>query len=313
MSTHLTEPNVGSGPYNVEHDEADSFYYLTLHGTRTGKSYPLGKTAYRTARKLNDEHTGSAEAEPPVFLDDAPEAPQPPKAKPSKPKAPKEPKAAPVPPTGSKTFTFKADAVYEGTREEWLNDFVKAARPIFAERGFTIPEKVRVSVGFMKGGRKAIGQCWSDKASEDGTFEIFVIPTLDDSARIADVVTHELVHATVGIKDKGNNHGSDFRKVATGVGLEGKMTATTAGDGWREWAEPILAELGPIPHAKINPGLRGGKKKTYLLKGTCDACELVLRITAKHANGKRLICPDADCGGKLDIEGAEDLGEGDGE
>src|SRR5579859_7637661 len=119
MSTHLTEPNVGSGPYNVEHDEADSFYYLTLHGTRTGKSYPLGKTAYRTARKLNDEHTGSAEAEPPVFLDDAPEAPQPPKAKPSKPKAPKEPKAAPVPPTGSKTFTFKADAVYEGTREEW--------------------------------------------------------------------------------------------------------------------------------------------------------------------------------------------------
>lgn len=59
-------PDVGHGPYSVVRDEADGFFYI--HDRESGrlsgsKGYPLGKTAYRRARQLNEEYALAAELE----------------------------------------------------------------------------------------------------------------------------------------------------------------------------------------------------------------------------------------------------------
>ena len=336
MSDNLAAPNVGTGPYDIEHD-AEGGFYVTQDGVRTGKVYYVGKTAYRTARKLNEAHTGeAAPLEAGAFLDDEPVIAEPnpdpenpaedlgpkpvAKAKAAKPvakpkaKAPKVKVALQDEPKAPKVKVALPDEpkkVYDGTREQWLNAFIAAARPIFKALELELPEKIRASVGFMFRGGKAIGQCWHEAASTDGTREIFVIPTLDDSYRIADVLTHELAHTLFGPDEK---HGRNFKAAVTKLGLEGKATATIAGPGWLEWASPILEDLGRIPHAAIDPTLSGVKKqKTYLIKASCTCCDVIFRITAKAANGKELRCVDADCDGLVTLEGAEDLGEGDGE
>jgi hypothetical protein len=311
MVEQLNAPETGSGPYAIEHGEDDGFYHLTLNGQRTGKSYPLGKTAYRTARKLNDEHKPAAflEEEPatapakaPKVSKSNPKSPKGSKASKSNPKAPK-PKAEEPKPAAVLEF---ATAEFKGTREQWLNAFTAKARPIFAKRGFPLPDKIRVSVGFMFRSPKAIGQCWAESASADGHREVFINPTQADSSRVADILTHELAHCLFGPEEK---HGKNFKAAVTALGLEGNATATVAGDNWREWAFPILAKLGPIPHGALDPSASGVKKQTTrLLKAECEDCGFVFRATAKWLNGKALQCPDTECCGLVCVEG-EDGGD----
>lgn len=193
------------------------------------------------------------------------------------------------------------------TREDWLNAFVAESRPVFSGAGYPLPEHVRVSIGFTSGGRrgKSIGECWADTASDDGHFEIFLRPSMHGASRIADVLTHELCHAAVGLEA---GHGKPFKACAEAVGLEGKMTSTTAGDAWYRWALPVLGALGPMPYAALNDGLSSAKpkQKTNLLKVECPACGWLARVTAKHINAhEHLNCPVPECIGVLETEGAE--------
>lgn len=208
-------------------------------------------------------------------------------------------------------------------REEWLHHFVKLCRPIFLEKGYTLPEKIRVGVswsarGGMRG--KSIGECWTDSASKDGTTEIFVSPKLDDSMRIAGVLTHELCHAAVGIKA---GHGPIFAKCAKALGLEGKMTATTEGPEWHKVFGPIIDQMGPMPHATISGDETSAKPKqsTRMIKCTCDTCGMVFRTSKKwltpadEADDEGdfdaelgLRCPKFSCEGMVNV----DLPEGDG-
>jgi hypothetical protein len=187
------------------------------------------------------------------------------------------------------------------TRERWLANFIEATRPIFDANGYPLPEEVRASIGFpSKGARsRAIGECWAKECSGDGHFEIFLRPSLQShDSRIADVLTHELVHAAVGLDAK---HGPKFKRCATAMGLTGKMTATEAGPGWHEWADPIIARLGPLPGEDLADMTNGQKKQTTrLLKLTCTACDFTCRTTAKHIEAHdRLGCPVEDCDGDL--------------
>ncbi|API59614.1 hypothetical protein BSL82_10045 [Tardibacter chloracetimidivorans] len=189
-------------------------------------------------------------------------------------------------------------------REAWLNAFAREARPAFDEAGYPLPENVRIAIGFPSSGKrsKVIGECWTDAASADGHFEIFLRPSLESDARIADVLTHELVHAAVGIEAR---HGGPFARCARALGLEGKLTATTAGEAWREWALPILEKLGPLPHAPLtSANLSSAKPKqgTRMLKLTCNKCGFTCRTTQKHidAAGDGLICPIPICDGDLE-------------
>lgn len=190
------------------------------------------------------------------------------------------------------------------TREQWLNEFTRACRPKFMEAGYPLPNEVRCSIGHPSKGirSKVIGECWSSAASADGHVEIFIRPSLQsDTSRIADVLTHELIHAALGTEE---GHGKTFGKVARFLGLEGKLTATTAGEQWHLWADPILAKLGPLPGAALAAGaeLAGGKKKqtTRMIKLSCDQCEFTCRTSAKHIHDV-MICPTG-CGGNLSTD-----------
>ena len=58
---------------------------------------------------------------------------------------------------------------------------VVALRERFEQAGHSVPETVRVSIGFPQGshGRaKAIGHCWVNECSADSYNEIFISPEL---------------------------------------------------------------------------------------------------------------------------------------
>lgn len=193
------------------------------------------------------------------------------------------------------------------TREEYLNAFIEKARPHFERVNAPLPANVRVAVGFTSRGIRGarIGECWSDSASEDGHFEIFIKPTLEGAARICDVLTHELVHAAVGL-DKGHN--AHFKRVCASLGLVGKATATQAGEDWYKWALPILDELGDIPYGAITGDQSSARKKqaTALRKVECPVCGWLARVTAKHITPHAFLrCPAPDCVGELICEGLD--------
>jgi len=137
------------------------------------------------------------------------------------------------------------------TREAWLAAATTALdKKYFKGNGYKLPEKVRASVGFPRASSKAIGQCWSPEVSGDETHEIFICPTQAAPIRVLDIHLHELIHASVGIKE---GHRGNFRKLAKEFGLAGKMTATFAEDGsdlHRELAS-IATALGEYPHAAM--------------------------------------------------------------
>lgn len=188
----------------------------------------------------------------------------------------------------------------ERTREDWLRELVyRLHDEVFSLVGNANvgakPPAFRISCSFPGGGtaRKCIGECWSAANSDDGTTEMMVSPILDDEMRVAGIVAHEMVHMYVGVE---HGHKAPFKDLATAIGLEGKMTATTEGEQFIAQVQPILADMGAYPHAALS--LAGRKKKqTYLLKAECPSCGCTIRITQTWvaAAGGELRCPDPSC------------------
>ena len=109
------------------------------------------------------------------------------------------------------------------TRESWLNAVAAGMAPLFEVLDAPLPDRVRVAIGFTSRGAKAkaIGECWDNRLSADGHFEIFIRPDLAHApdampAQIAAILAHELVHAAVGIPA---GHGKTFKRIALGLGL----------------------------------------------------------------------------------------------
>ncbi len=188
----------------------------------------------------------------------------------------------------------KAKGQKHATREQWLNAAALLVRPLFDEQGANDYPRFRVSCGWPKGGRgKTIGQAWHPESSGDGTSEIFISPALDEPVRVLDILIHELIHATVG-NDAG--HRGPFRKLAKAIGLEGKMTATVAGE---ELATKLLAltgNLGPYPHAELSKSSRI-KQGTRMLKLMCE-CGYTVRTTQKWID---VGLPTCCCGQEMEL------------
>ncbi len=173
------------------------------------------------------------------------------------------------------------------TREEWLTAAIIELQDWFtAKANVTIP-KVRVSVGFPAGARGSsnqhvIGECWATSQTADNISAVFVSPVIDDTVRVLDVLTHELVHATAGTAC---GHKGEFARIARAVGLEGKLTSTKAGPELEAELARIGKYLGDYReiHGKIDPNMRK-KQGTRMLKAWCPDCEFVARVTAKHAD-----------------------------
>lgn len=195
-------------------------------------------------------------------------------------------------------------------REVWLVRVAEALRPTFEEIGYSLP-KYRISCGFTGSKKKtAVGVCWAPTASQDKTHEIFIHPNQAEPLNVAAIVAHELTHAAVGL-DKG--HGKVFARVAHALGLEGKMTATVAGDIFAaRWAK-IEPQVGNYPHAamQFSAGVSSGPKKqtSRLIKVSCVSCGYTMRVTRSWLDIAVPTCPNGDCdfyGEKMEVEsGAE--------
>ncbi len=174
-------------------------------------------------------------------------------------------------------------------REAWLTE---AAELIQAElitpklpADHIIPHNFRVSVGFPPNSRASssrIAVCFKAEASKDNTNEIFITPTIDDSITILAALSHELIHQADNCE---SGHRNFFAKVARRIGLEGKLTATTAGDEITDYLNTLIDVLGPIPHAKLDVGIAKPKQQTRMIKVYCPACAFQFRTTNRH-----LIC-----------------------
>lgn len=154
----------------------------------------------------------------------------------------------------------------QDNRESSLNRVAIGIAPLFTALGPPLPDRVRVAIGFTSAGRKgkAIGECWDNRLSADGHFEIFIRPDLAHvpdamPAQIAAILAHELVHAAVGIPA---GHGRAFKRIATGLGLVGPMRATTPGDAFLAAVTPILAAAGPSPMPGSIPMARRPRRRS---------------------------------------------------
>jgi ribosomal protein L37E len=179
------------------------------------------------------------------------------------------------------------------TREEWLKAAEASMQHWITELGYSYPSNTRVSCGFPKASRgrnHSIGQCWTNTVSADGTHEMFISPTQANAARVCDILLHEMTHATIGVA---HGHKKPFIKLARALGLEGKITATKAGEALTMRICDLLLTLPPYPHAELSPGANTTpKQKTALLKVECAACGYVARVTAKWLDAVGApICP----------------------
>lgn len=176
-----------------------------------------------------------------------------------------------------------------GNREEWLRDLVDALRDRYNDE---LPEHVHVSVGFTsKGARsKRVGECWAGVASSDSAPHVFIHPGISDSVEVAAIVMHELVHAC----RPEAKHGPQFKQMATGLGLTGKMTATVASEDLKADLAKVCEELGPYPQPKLRSGhsSNGPKQTTRMLKCECPECGYIVRTTAKWLEVGLPLCPN---------------------
>lgn len=114
-----------------------------------------------------------------------------------------------------------------------------------------------------------------------------------DSCRVADIVLHEIIHTLCPRA----GHRGEFRIIARTMGLEGKMTATIAGEDLaKRIKEEIVDVIGKYPHQAVHLIPRGQRGKgSRSIKCQClnPDCLFTMRTTQKWitiAEGS-LVCP----------------------
>jgi hypothetical protein len=175
------------------------------------------------------------------------------------------------------------------TREEWLQAAVDGLRPYFMGQNLQIPQVVHVSIGWpsrggTSTGRRVFGQCWDAVVSADKNHHIFISPLLKELVKpergdtILNVLTHELVHATVGVEAK---HGPRFGKACRLLGFEGKATSNHPGPVLEAKLFSLAETLGPLPHPALTLEEKIVKRQQgRMLKAQCEQCGYIIRTTA---------------------------------
>lgn len=166
-------------------------------------------------------------------------------------------------------------------RQAWLEAGVKALRPMFEKAGKPVPQSLRVSMGWSTSGKRALGSCYRESASEDAHREIFISPVMNQSSRILGTLAHELCHAAL---PDGVAHGKEFIHLGHGIGLVGKPTNLGEGGPAFQWfIDTFVKNNGDYPSGAILDTGKGraGKQKTAMLKMECLDCGYICRTTAK--------------------------------
>lgn len=149
-------------------------------------------------------------------------------------------------------------------REEWLTKaIIKIEMAVFWPLQMKMPTKWKATCGWSKGASaKAIGVCVDPVCAKDGTTHIFVIPTQDNAMNILGTLTHEMIHAIIGV-DAG--HKAPFREVVKKLEMSKPMTSSHPVPETALWKalEEILAGLGPYPHAAMVPRKKPSKPQPW--------------------------------------------------
>ena len=184
------------------------------------------------------------------------------------------------------------DAIFEGSREAWLQKIIDIWRPYFLRLGYDLPTRIWISPGRPPSSRWT-GACYLGAASDDGNPHIFIHPVLSDSTRVAGVVVHQLCHVALGNR----SHGPPFRRLATAMGLVGKMTKTIEGPLFLSIMPATIDRIGPYPHPALRQLRRLDRKlaRTRLVRVHCAACGYLVRITQRWLMVSIPICPNHDC------------------
>ena len=184
------------------------------------------------------------------------------------------------------------------TREQWLEsaaDYLYT--DLIGELGHLPKGKGwQVSCGWpstrsQSSKRRRIGECWHPESCDDKkTAHIFVSPALVDPVEVLSTLLHELIHAICGNEA---GHKGPFKRVAVAVGLEGKMTATTAGEELTKRLNALSKTLGKYPHSALKGINRKKKQSTRMVKIVAKSCcGYVCRTTRKWIESEGLPeCP----------------------
>lgn len=157
------------------------------------------------------------------------------------------------------------------TREQWLIKLARELERLFKRVGAPALPAYRVTCGWpsrkaLTRKNKVIGQCFDKSCSKDKTTEMIVSMYIDNETDAAQILAHEMIHASVGTAA---GHGKPFRDVAIAIGLTGKMTATVAGPEFLKWIKPVLKKIGKYPHATVDAAAATKKQGTRLIKVAC--------------------------------------------
>lgn len=177
-------------------------------------------------------------------------------------------------------------------RQEWVEKALKTLRQHFDSHGYSVPTNIRITIGWPKGGRTRIGECHFTENSTDQHFEIFIAPSLGKGSEhgshpVMEVMAHEICHTIAGFKA---GHKAPFKKIATAIGLEGKMTSTVPGAAMLTLIKSFEEVNGPYPAGALTRSMLK-KKATYMIKCKCPECDYQVYTTAKHLENGDPICP----------------------
>jgi hypothetical protein len=179
------------------------------------------------------------------------------------------------------------------SRESWLRAGAEELRPDFEKLKLSLPDKIRYSIAFTSTGKRGHvpGQCWPAEASDDQHYEVIIRIDKDDPVEILGILVHELIHTLLPTTE----HSKEFKLIARRIGLEGGMRHTKPTPLLMQRLQTIAANLGPLPHAKLNYSRVPGapkKQQSRHLKAECgaDGCGYLLQISAKWAKAGLPYC-----------------------
>ena len=174
-------------------------------------------------------------------------------------------------------------------REAWLIRAVEALKPLLSEAGFPLLTPVRVSCGFPSGGQRSnqVGECWSQKSSDDAHNQIFISPMQVDAVEVLDTLLHELIHA---VDDCEHKHGTAFKKIATKLGMVGPMRSASAGPKLKAKLHDLAHALGPYPHAalRVSTAKRASRPRP---RARCPQCDYQVPMLKKFLEWGPPLCP----------------------
>ena len=178
-----------------------------------------------------------------------------------------------------KKFEFKEQYLYEAAKI--MKD--KLFKPV----GVELPEDIEFSASFparaalpsSNGGSHTVGVCYPREMSQDKHILVHVSPLIGDELEALAILAHELCHASDNCSSGHRNH---FRKTALGIGLEGKMTSTHAGDQLIAKLKGIVDVLGEYPQVSLAVQKRVSGTRNLLIECVNPQCGLKMRTSKKQ-------------------------------